>query len=641
MKINPKRKRAQRLVTGRRTWLCIAQMFILLCILVWLDEILDLPHLLLGAPRTPLNWREAASEMILIAIVGFFAVSRLIHDTTERERAEDLNRIQHALALALNAVTDLDEALRLCVDAAMRISGLDCGGVYLVDEASGNIDLASHQGLPADFVNSASHYEADSDNARLIMAGEPVYSQYRELDTRIDEACYHEGLHAIAVIPIHHEGRVIACLNVASYTLDEVPVFARDALETTAAQVGSAIARVKAEEALEQYLRELTLLNQASQALVSTLDLDRVIVTILEETRRLLDVTACSVWLIDRQTDELVCRQATGPQKEIVHGWRLAPGQGIAGWVVRAGESLIVPDAWADERYFKGVDEQTGLSLRSILTVPLRVVQSEIDHSGVIGVLQVVDTKVARFQPTDMRLVESLATTAAIAIENAQLYQQARQDAKTRSVLIDEINHRVKNNLSAIIGLLYTERRYAGKKDQAAYQSIVQDLVNRVQGMATVHSLLSASEWEPLQLSELVSQVIRSSLQTLPRDKRVSVDVTPSPVRVTPNQAHDLALVINELATNTVKHTLQERDTAHISAHITLEDDRVLFEFRDDGPGYPEDVSRLERRSVGFDVIQNIVHNNLRGELSLRNDGGAVAIVHFQAEAGLVRENSE
>jgi hypothetical protein len=64
-------------------------MFILVCILVWLDEILDLPHLLLGAPPTPINWHEALSETALIATVGLLAVSRLMRDVTTRVRAEE------------------------------------------------------------------------------------------------------------------------------------------------------------------------------------------------------------------------------------------------------------------------------------------------------------------------------------------------------------------------------------------------------------------------------------------------------------------------------------------------------------------------------------------------------------------------
>ena len=119
----------------------------------------------------------------------------------------------------------------------------------------------------------------------------------------------------------------------------------------------------------------------------------------------------------------------------------------------------------------------------------------------------------------------------------------------------------------------------------------------------------------------------------LPRDKDVSVEVSPSPIRVTADQAHSLALMINELTTNTVKHTLQNRNAAHIAVDITCENDTVRFEFRDDDPGYPEDALRLKRYSVGLDLIQNLVRQNLRGELSLHSDRGAVAVIRFKAQA--------
>lgn len=177
--------------------------------------------------------------------------------------------------------------------------------------------------------------------------------------------------------------------------------------------------RLQSEEALWRRTRELELLNRASQALSSTLDLDQVLAAVLEEVRHLLGVVATSVWLIDPETNELICRQATGPRNEIVRGWRLSPGEGLAGWAARRGESLIVPDIKADERHARQVDQETGLTLRSALSVPLKIKQK------VIGVLQVVDAEIGRFDATDLELLEPLATEAAIAIENARLYAEA------------------------------------------------------------------------------------------------------------------------------------------------------------------------------------------------------------------------
>jgi PAS domain S-box-containing protein len=126
------------------------------------------------------------------------------------------------------------------------------------------------------------------------------------------------------------------------------------------------------------------------------------------------------------ESDELVCQQAAGPQSEILRGWRLAPGVGLAGWTVCHGESVVVPDAQNDERHFEGVEQQTGLELHSLLSVPMRV------KEDVIGVLQAADEKSGRFDTKDLELLEPLAASAAIAVENARLYRQARQEIAER-----------------------------------------------------------------------------------------------------------------------------------------------------------------------------------------------------------------
>ncbi|MBN1812943.1 MAG: GAF domain-containing protein, partial [Anaerolineae bacterium] len=184
--------------------------------------------------------------------------------------------------------------------------------------------------------------------------------------------------------------------------------------------------RKQAEEALRQRTRSLALINQANHAFSSTLDPNQVLAIALEETRRLLDIAASSIWLVDPETQELVCRQATGPKYESVVGWRLAPGEGIAGWVATHGESLIVPDAEKDTRHAADVNQHIGLKVHSILSIPLRTKQS------VIGVLQMLDVEAGRFDAEDLQVLEPLAASAAIAIENARLYQQAQQEVEER-----------------------------------------------------------------------------------------------------------------------------------------------------------------------------------------------------------------
>jgi PAS domain S-box-containing protein len=185
--------------------------------------------------------------------------------------------------------------------------------------------------------------------------------------------------------------------------------------------------RSRAEQALQQRSRDLELINHVSQAFGSFLDLDQVLSTGLEEMRRALEVAGCSIWLIDPETQQLVCRQVAGLGHTEVRGWRLEPGQGVAGWVVQHNQSVIVPDTATDERYFEEVALQVGLGLRSLLAVPLRV------KDAVIGVLEAVAAAPNQFTAYDLSVLEPLASSAAIAIDNARLYEQTRRDLAARS----------------------------------------------------------------------------------------------------------------------------------------------------------------------------------------------------------------
>ncbi len=374
------------------------------------------------------------------------------------------------------------------------------------------------------------------------------------------------------------------------------------------------------EEALQQRNCELALLNHASQAFNSTLDLDQVLISVLSGVRYLLDITTCAIWLVDPETGDLLCRQVSGPGNATLQDRRLPMGQGVAGRAAEQGETLIVADIRTDPSFGDDLDLGPGIEPRSVLNIPLW------SKHKVIGVLQVLDVTTERFNSMDATLVESLAATATIAIENARLYEEARQAVEIKSVLLHEVNHRVKNNLSAIIGLLYAEQRHA----EANNQTTMEGLIGRVQGLVTVHQLLSSSEWLPLPLSELAKKVIDSTLQSLSPDKHVAVEVLPAPVRVNPRQANSLALLLSELATNVSKHTLVNRQTARITVRISCQEERVSLEFRDDGPGYPEAVLRLEQRNVGLYLIQALVQTDLRGELTLTNDNGAVTTLRFK-----------
>ncbi len=388
--------------------------------------------------------------------------------------------------------------------------------------------------------------------------------------------------------------------------------------------------RKRVEEALQARTRELALLNDAGRAFVSSLNPDQVFTTVLDQTRRIIGITACSLWLTDPKSGDLVCREATPLQNDIVRGWRLASGQGLAGWVVQHGKILNIPDTRTDKRHFKEVDQRTGLQLRSVLSVPL------LTQNKTFGALQLLDETENRFDKNDERLAESLAALAAIAIKNARLHRQSQKDAETKTVLLQEVNHRVKNNLAAITGMLFIEQRHAATSPQRRTDAaILNDIVNRIKGLSIVHDMLSGSDWSPQPLSKLTQQLINSALQVMPSDRQMSVDIlADAPVVVLPKEAHHLALVINELSTNVVKYVIPVKETAKITVRINSDPDKktVLFEFRDNGPGFPETVLNSGSRNVGMYLLENTVRHSLRGEITFDNDNGAVVTIQFSQE---------
>lgn len=220
-----------------------------------------------------------------------------------------------------------------------------------------------------------------------------------------------------------------------------------------------------------------------------------------------------------------------------------------------------------------------------------------------------------------------------LAEENARLLEQARHDAETKTTLLEEVNHRVKNNLTGIIGLLHVHERFAKGRGPFVFEGIMKELVNRVEGLAFIHRMLSSTEWAPMSLHHLATEVSRFSLKSLPTDKHVKVDVDSRTLLVSAGQASHLALVLNELVTNTVKHAFADRHAACVTIKAARKNGSIRITYQDDGAGYSEEVLRCERRAVGLYLVENIVKSNLRGVFRLYNNPGAGAEITLKQTA--------
>ena len=189
------------------------------------------------------------------AVIGFRGIAR---DITNSRRSEELARIQRDLGIALSASQGWDETFGLCVQAAQEASGLECACVYIVEQASGSMRLVYHTGVTDQFVSAKTELPRDDYLSQIVLQGVPLHTNLDDLPA--DETFTAERLKAICILPIHHEGQVIASLLVASRLFADVPETARMALEAITTMIGNAVTRVETQEALrlsEANYREL------------------------------------------------------------------------------------------------------------------------------------------------------------------------------------------------------------------------------------------------------------------------------------------------------------------------------------------------------------------------------------------------
>lgn len=186
------------------------------------------------------------------------------------------------------------------------------------------------------------------------------------------------------------------------------------------------------EEALERQARQLMALNKAAQAIASNLSLHETLQEILNAALSVVEAQGASLFLVNpANVSELIVVAAAGYRAEFFVGLRVPFGQGVAGWVAREARSQLVTNPQEDPRFYDQVDKHSGTSTKSLVAVPL------IHAEQVIGVIEVVNKlNGANFDSDDVRLLESMAGTAAVSIVNARLFDQSQRRVAELATLL-------------------------------------------------------------------------------------------------------------------------------------------------------------------------------------------------------------
>jgi signal transduction histidine kinase len=360
---------------------------------------------------------------------------------------------------------------------------------------------------------------------------------------------------------------------------------------------------------LELYRR----LIEISRDLTSTLDLEHLLTRIIEAARALIDAEAASILLYDGAAKELYFQAATN-MDPLMRGLSV-PMDSIAGWIVLNRQAVRISDVNKDERYFKKIAKTVSFATQSIMGVPL------ITKDKVIGVLEVLNKQKGEFSEADEELLIVLGAQAAVAIENARLFQQ--------SDLIAEFVHELRNPLASINTASYLLLRPEISPEQG--HQIIESIQSETIRLTTLSSSfldLARLESGRVQFHKstfavrLMLEECIALMQIKADENRVSIHLDiPSDMPIVQADRDKVKQVALNLISNAIKYN-RPGGQINIKSDFTETEWRLFF--TDTGLGIPEDdlprmfekfhrvraTERITGTGLGLSICKGIVQGH-------------------------------
>ncbi|MGR3175671.1 MAG: PAS domain-containing sensor histidine kinase [Candidatus Scalindua sp.] len=210
-----------------------------------------------------------------------------------------------------------------------------------------------------------------------------------------------------------------------------------------------------------------------------------------------------------------------------------------------------------------------------------------------------------------------------------QAEEQIKASLKEKEVLLNEVHHRVKNNLQIISSLL----------DMSSMQTQNQETIelfaesrNRVDSMALIHSQLYKSErFDEINMERHIQELSGNLLNLYSKEKTITLDIKSANVYLPVTQAVPCALVLNELISNSLKHAYSDGQQGTISISMQQSNGgTTLLKVKDNGVGIPEEIDIERTKSLGLRLTRNIVNKQLNGKMKIIRNRGTEVIIEFK-----------
>jgi signal transduction histidine kinase len=354
-----------------------------------------------------------------------------------------------------------------------------------------------------------------------------------------------------------------------------------------------------------QRLEQMSLIAQVSQSLNSSLDLETVLRDTTEMSAVTLQAQAATLFVADERNHELIFLTPVGTAGGILREMRIPQNQGVVGWVATNRKSIIVNDVSNDDRFTSQVDKTTGFHTRNILCVPLTV------QGRLVGVLEVLNKEGDEgFTEEDKNWLEKIGSQAAIALENARLYQNLRNEQERIIKAQEEVRHQLARDLhdgpaqilSLIIMNVDVTRRLLERQRLETVRSEL-DLLEDLGRQANREIRTLLFELRPIILeSRGLIPALYSYHEQLTKayaQLQIHLDLQDLPITLKDKVANNIFSIIQEALINIRKHA----EAPNIWVRVWCDETHLCFEIEDDGKGF--DVDRVhysydERGSFGL-----------------------------------------
>ncbi|NLD73843.1 MAG: hypothetical protein GX649_14160 [Chloroflexi bacterium] len=214
-----------------------------------------------------------------------------------------------------------------------------------------------------------------------------------------------------------------------------------------------------------------------------------------------------------------------------------------------------------------------------------------------------------------------------ILIHDATEALEAQRELESKTAMIREVHHRVKNNLQVIASLMRMQARRVTTEEARV---VLEESVNRILSVAVVHEFLSQNAQGTINLLEIANRIISQVQQGLvDPSRRVRLEVKGPAIWLVAERATQCALVINELVQNAIEHGFAGVDEGRVVVEFVDDGERVSIRVIDNGTGLPEGFDLDTDAHLGLRIVRSMVERDLRGQFELRSADGTHAVVQF------------